>query len=241
MKTHDDELIAMLLGDARPSPRLERWLGTDTGRRELAAYRQALSALQRLYGKVGASKPRVGPSNPRVAPSKPRRAAYYCAIPTPIGRVLVAATDAGLVRVSFRQSEASFVAELRQRLDADVIRSPARTAAIVDQLRAYFAGERRTFDVPVDLRDVTPFQRRVLLAAAKVPAGQVVSYGEIARRIGQPRGSRAVGQALGRNPIPIVIPCHRVVAAGGGLGGYTGGLVIKKKLLRIEGALAATG
>ena len=74
-----------------------------------------------------------------------------------------------------------------------------------------------------------------------MPAGQVVSYGEIARRIGRPRGSRAVGQALGRNPIPIVIPCHRVVAAGGRLGGYTGGLAIKKKLLRLEGTLAATG
>jgi len=131
--------------------------------------------------------------------------------------------------------------ELRRRLGAEVVRSPARTADIVHQLRAYFAGERRTFDVRVDLSRLTPFHQRVLLAAASVPAGQVVSYGEIARRIGQPRGSRAVGQALGRNPIPIVIPCHRVVASGGKLGGYTGGLAIKKKLLRIEGAVAAAG
>ena len=223
MITHDDELIALLLGDRRRSAALGRWLGTLEGRRELAAYRRTLEALEALYGDAAAA---------------PRRTIYYCALPTPIGRVFVAAGEAGLVRLSFRQSEASFVAELR-RLGADVVRSPARTADIVHQLRAYFAGERRSFDVRLDLRHTTPFQRRVLLAAARVPAGQVVSYGEIARRIGQPQGSRAVGQALGQNPVPIVIPCHRVIAAGGRIGGYTGGLGIKRKLLRLEGALAA--
>ena len=108
-----------------------------------------------------------------------------------------------------------------------------------DVLHALY--ERARFDLRLDLSELTPFHRRVLLAAAEVPAGKVVSYGEIARRIGRPAGSRAVGQALGRNPVPIVIPCHRVVAAGGQLGGYTGGLDIKRKLLRLEGALAATG
>ena len=225
MITHDDELIALLLGDRRRSAALGRWLGTLEGRRELAAYRRTLEALEALYGDAAAA---------------PRRTIYYCALPTPIGRVFVAAGEAGLVRLSFRQSEASFVAELR-RLGADVVRSPARTADIVHQLRAYFAGERRRFDVRLDLRHTTPFQRRVLLAAARVPAGQVVSYGEIARRIGQPHGSRAVGQALKHNPVPIVIPCHRVIAAGGRIGGYTGGLGIKRKLLRLEGALAAAG
>ena len=226
MTRHDDELIALLLGDRRRSAALGRWLGTLEGRRELAAYRRTLEVLEALYGDAGAA---------------PRRTIYYCPLPTPIGRVFVAASEAGLVRVSFRQSEASFVAELRQRLAADVIRSPARTADIVHQLRAYFAGERRSFDVRLDLRHTTSFQRRVLMAAARVPAGQVVSYGEIARRIGDPRGSRAVGQALRRNPVPIVIPCHRVVAAGGRIGGYTGGLTIKRKLLRLEGAVAAAG
>ena len=225
MITHDDELIALLLGDRRRSAALGRRLGTLEGRRELAAYRRTLGALEGLYGDAGDA----------------RHTIYYCALPTPIGRVFVAAGEAGLVRLSFRQSEASFVAELGRRLAADVVRSPARTADIVHQLRAYFAGERRSFDVRLDLRHTTPFQRRVLLAAARVPAGQVVSYGEIARRIGQPQGSRAVGQALGQNPVPIVIPCHRVIAAGGRIGGYTGGLGIKRKLLRLEGALAAAG
>ena len=223
MTKRDDELIGVLLGEAPAGPTLARWLATDAGRRELALYRRALAAFERLYREPGG-----------------QHTAYYCAIGTPIGRVFVAATAAGLVRVSFRQREASFLAELRRQLGLEPVRSLTRTADIIHQLRAYFAGERRLFDVRVDLRHVTPFQRRVLAAAAGVPPGQVVSYGEIARRIGQPGGSRAVGQALGRNPVPIVIPCHRVVAAGH-IGGYTGGLAIKRKLLRLEGALAAAG
>jgi len=226
MKKHDD-LIAVLLGDARPSPALERWLDSDEGRREREAYRRALDGLGRLYGEVT-----TGPA---------RRTVYYCSLPTPIGPLLVGVTEAGLVRVCFRRSEASFVAELRERLGTEPVRSAKRTADIVRQLRAYFAGQRRAFDVQLDLSGITPFHRRVLMAAAAVPAGQVVSYGEIARRIGQPRGSRAVGQALKRNPIPIVVPCHRVIAAGGRIGGYGGGLRIKRKLLRLEGAGLATG
>ena len=226
-KTHDDALLAMLLGDARSPAVLARWLRIPAGRRELAAYRRTLARLQTTYGEVPA---------PAARP-----VVYYCSLPSPIGRVLVAASATGLVRVSFRRPEAAFVAELRERLGVEPVRSAPRTADIVHQLRAYFAGTRHRFDLRLDLAHVTPFQRRVLLAAASVPSGQVVSYGEIARRIGQPAGSRAVGQALRRNPIPIVIPCHRVVAAGGRLGGYTGGLGIKRKLLRLEGVLAATG
>src|SRR2546427_837269 len=124
MNKRDRELIAMLLGDARPSAALDRWLATQDGRRERAAYRQALGALHELYR------------------DRPRGTIYYTSLRTPIGRVLVAATDAGLVRVSFRCSETAFVTELRRRLAADVVRSPARTAEIVHQLRAYFAGER---------------------------------------------------------------------------------------------------
>lgn len=226
MKTkHDDHLIAMLLGDRRPSLELEHWLETSAGKRELAAYRRVLDTLTTLHGALPAID----------------ATAYYADLATPIGRVLVAATDAGLVRVSFRQSEASFARELRARLGLHAVRSTTRTTEVVHQLRAYFAGTRRGFDVRVDLSRLTPFHRQVLEATAEVPPGQVVSYGEIARRIGRPSGSRAVGQALGRNPVPIVIPCHRVVAAGGRLGGYTGGLAIKRKLLRLEGTMAAAG
>jgi len=222
MTTRDEQLIALVLGDAPASPELARWLATDGGRRELAAYRAALEAFEALH----AARPR--PARPVI---------YYCTMPSPIGRLHVAAGEAGLVRIGFGGGEPAFVARLR-RLGVDVVRSTAKTADVVHQLRTYFAGERRAFDVRVDLSRVTPFQRRVLMAAAGVPAGKVVSYGEIARRIGQPGGSRAVGQALGSNPIPIVIPCHRIIAAGGKIGGYGGGLVRKRKLLRLEGAMA---
>ncbi len=224
MKIPHERVIAAVLGDGgRPAGAVGRWLATPAGRREMAAYRKVLAGLETLYRNV--ALPSV------------RQELHYCSLPSPIGRVLVAASAAGVVRISFRRTEAAFVAELRQRFGVTPVRSATRTADIVHQLRAYFAGERLRFDIRLDLSHLTAFQRRVLMAACMVPAGQVVSYGEIARRIGQPHGSRAVGQALGHNPIPIVIPCHRVVAASG-LGGYTGGLGIKKTLLRLEGVLA---
>ncbi|HLF25502.1 MAG TPA: methylated-DNA--[protein]-cysteine S-methyltransferase [Anaerolineae bacterium] len=221
LKTQADELIAMLLHDAEPSPQLKRWLETDAGRRELEAYRKALEMLDRAYAHAPA------------APLKPL--VYYTALRTPVGRLLIAATEAGLVRISFRQDEAAFVAELRRQLKADVVKSAEKLASIIAQLENYFAGKQRAFDLPIDWSRIAPFQRSVLTAALNIPAGQVVSYGEIARRIGRPAASRAVGQALGHNPMPIVIPCHRVVASGGGLGGYTGGLRVKQKLLQLEG------
>jgi methylated-DNA-[protein]-cysteine S-methyltransferase len=226
MTRRERELIAAVLADRRPSPELARWLATEEGRQELAAHRRALGALHELYG---------GRVARRASAAKP---IHYTSLAAPIGRVLVAVGDAGLVRVRFRQSEAAFVSELERQLGVRPVRSASETAEVVAQLRAYFAGRRRRFDVPVDLSHVTPFVRRVLTATMQVPAGNLVSYGDIARRIGQPRGSRAVGQALGRNPIPIVIPCHRVIASGGRIGGYTGGLAVKKRLLRLEGVLA---
>ena len=223
MKRSEWAVIAAVLGDERPTPEIGRWLRSAVGRREMAAYRRTLGTLQRAYGQV-------------VAPPAP---VYYDSLPAPIGRVLVAATPTGLVRVSFRRSEAAFTAELRDRLRQPVVKSPAHLRPVADQLEAYFGGGRRAFDVPIDLSRLTTFQRRVLQATRGVRAGEVVSYADIARRIGQPRASRAVGQALGHNPVPIVIPCHRVVASDGSLGGYTGGLTIKKRLLSIEGALCA--
>jgi methylated-DNA-[protein]-cysteine S-methyltransferase len=101
------------------------------------------------------------------------------------------------------------------------------------QLEEYFAGERTVFDVPMAL-DGTPFQREVWGELTRIPYGQTISYGELARRVGRPKGPRAVGQANGRNPIPIIVPCHRVVA-GNGLGGYGGGRPVKRALLAVEG------
>jgi methylated-DNA-[protein]-cysteine S-methyltransferase len=104
------------------------------------------------------------------------------------------------------------------------------------QLEEYFAGERRDFDIPIEL-DGTPFQRQVWFELARIPYGETISYGELARRVGRPNGPRAVGQANGRNPIPIIVPCHRVLASNG-IGGYGGGLKVKRALLALEGVTA---
>jgi len=233
----EDQVIASLLGDAPTPATLRSWLASAAGRRTVEEYRALLAALDALY--VSAHVQRA-PGVRRVIGSRPdanRRLVYVAAMPTPIGRITIAASDRGLLRLSFRGTDASIRAELR-RFGADVVEAPHRLRAITMQLESYFAGKRRAFELPLDLSITTPFQRRVLMATRRVPAGSVVSYGDIARRIGQPRASRAVGQALGRNPVPIVIPCHRVVAGGGRIGGYTGGLAIKRKLLAIEGAAA---
>ena len=101
---------------------------------------------------------------------------------------------------------------------------------MAEQIKDYLNGERTNFEIPIDLSSLTNFQRQVLLATLQIPRGQIVTYGEIARRIGNPKSMRAVGQALGRNPIPIVIPCHRVIASNGSLGGYSGGGGLETKI-----------
>lgn len=224
MRKHHEATIAVALGEAQPSGEVKRWLATDEGRREIESYRRTLNMLNTLYANV--------------LTLRPEPVVYYSAVRTPIGRLFVAATEAGLVRVSFDTNEATFVASLK-RLKRRAVKSAEKIASIAAQLDAYFTGKIRAIDVPIDLRLTTPFQRSVLMAARSVPAGQVVSYHDIARRIGRPEASRAVGQALGHNPVPIVIPCHRVVTSSGGLGGYIGGLAIKRKLLKLEGAYPA--
>jgi methylated-DNA-[protein]-cysteine S-methyltransferase len=118
-----------------------------------------------------------------------------------------------------------------------VLEAPRPTERIRRELDEYFDGRRRRFTTPIDLSLVRGFNRRVLEETARIPFGSVSTYREVAAQAGSPRGSRAAGNALGRNPIPIVVPCHRVVHADGGLGGYTGGVERKVALLRLEGAL----
>jgi methylated-DNA-[protein]-cysteine S-methyltransferase len=159
---------------------------------------------------------------------------------SPFGALLVAVTPRGLVRVAYPDRDVE--AELR-RLAADVspriLESARATEAIRRELDEYFEGLRRRFSVRLDLTRVKGFTRSVLERTARIPYGDVATYREVATQAGSPRGFRAAGNALGANPIPIVVPCHRVVAAGGGLGGYTGGVDRKVALLRLEGALPA--
>jgi len=155
---------------------------------------------------------------------------------SPLGRLFVAVSDRGLCAVDFGRSEADFLA----RLDplARLVKEPKAAAQTLAQLREYFSGHRSGFDLPVDLSMLTPFQRSVLDTARRIGPGQVWSYQRVAEEMGSPKSSRPVGQALARNPVPIVIPCHRVIASNGSLGGYSGGtgLPAKRWLLRLEGA-----
>lgn len=155
---------------------------------------------------------------------EPTAAPFFQTLDTPLGPLTLAADAGALVRIAFGATAA-----------ADRPGPVTRRAAA--ELAAYFAGERTAFELPT-APQTTPFQARVLEEVAKVPFGATASYGEIARRIGNPGAARAVGLANRSNPLPIVIPCHRIVGAGGRLTGYAGGLDLKRRLLGHERALA---
>lgn len=159
------------------------------------------------------------------------------AFESPFGRMRIAASRKGLVELTWRPlDDDAFVGELEGRFrKAPVVCDCDHLAPVEEQLHEYFDARRTRFDLPLDLGGLTEFQRAVLSAASGLGFGEVATYTEIARRIGRPRASRAVGNALGRNPVAIVIPCHRVVRSDGSLGGYTGGLEYKEALLDIEG------
>jgi methylated-DNA-[protein]-cysteine S-methyltransferase len=156
---------------------------------------------------------------------------------TPIGPLTLAATPTGVVRIGFGHGE-SMLDELASEVSPRVVHLPSRLDEVRRELEEYFAGRRRSFDVPVD-RQLSRGYRRIVLEALsrEVPYGETVSYKQLAERTGNPKASRAVGSAMATNPIPIVVPCHRVLRSGGALGGYGGGLDTKVWLLRHEGAL----
>ena len=155
---------------------------------------------------------------------------------SPVGTLLLAATDAGVCRISFDPEPEREVDLLARAFGVRVLRTAKPVEAARRQLAEYFEGRRRGFDLMYDLRTRPAFQRRVLEELARVPYGEVSTYGGLAARIGNPRAARAVGGALNRNPVPIVLPCHRVVGAGGSLVGYAGGLERKRALLELERA-----
>jgi len=179
----------------------------------------------------------------------PRRdQVWYTRIDSPIGDLILAATDRGLREIEFGTDveDPDFADRLRRRgaepVHVDHIEdaNPAarqnleRAAA---QISEYFSGQRAGFDVPLDWGAMPPFQRSVLEATADVPFGHLDTYAGIARKIGKPGATRAVGNALGRNPIPVIVPCHRVIRSDATIGGYTGGLDKKQRLLSLEGVM----
>jgi methylated-DNA-[protein]-cysteine S-methyltransferase len=162
----------------------------------------------------------------------------YTPVDSPFGALLLAATRRGLVRLAFPEEDVDSVLErLARRLSPRIVEASAPLEPVRRELDEYFSGARRSFELPLDWALMGPFGRRVLRVTAEIPYGGVLSYAEVAADAGSPRGSRAAGNALGSNPIPIVIPCHRVLRTGGALGGYGGGLERKRWLLELEGAV----
>ena len=162
----------------------------------------------------------------------------YAPVDSPFGTLHAATTKRGLVRIAFPEESVESVLErLAQSLSPRIVQAPVSLDLLKRELEEYFAGRRHEFGIPLDWSLTGPFGRRVLEMTAAIPYGGHLSYAEVAAEAGSPRGARAAGNALGSNPIPIVIPCHRVLRSGGVLGGYGGGPDRKRWLLELEGAL----
>jgi methylated-DNA-[protein]-cysteine S-methyltransferase len=161
----------------------------------------------------------------------------YDVIDSPVGPLLVAASRRGLCRISFSPDPEGTLDVLARHFGPRVLRSHDAVERTEAQLVEYFTGRRDAFELDTDLRGTNAFAQQVLDELARVPFGQTTTYGTLAARVGRPRAARAIGTVMNRNPIPIVLPCHRVVGANGSLTGYGGGLHVKEHLLRLEGAL----
>jgi methylated-DNA-[protein]-cysteine S-methyltransferase len=161
----------------------------------------------------------------------------YATVDSPLGPLLVAATPRGLVRLSYG-AEGQVLEDLAGRVSPRILEAPARLDEVRRELDEYFDGRRSDFDLPIDWSLSHGFTGKVLRATARIEFGKTSTYAEVAGRAGSPRAVRAAGNALGANPIPVVVPCHRVLRTGGALGGYTGGVERKEFLLRLEGVLS---
>lgn len=162
----------------------------------------------------------------------------YTNMDSPFGPLLLASTKRGLVRVGLpNQDQDELLAELAERVSPRVLEAPAELDAVRRELDLYFAGRLDHFDLALDWRLSSGFRQRVLRAIDRIPYGQTRSYTEMARKAGNERAVRAAGTACGSNPIPLVVPCHRVLRTSGALGGYGGGLPMKQALLELEGVL----
>jgi len=160
----------------------------------------------------------------------------YATVDSPMGELLLAATPTGLARVAYPvNGHDAVLADLARRLSPRVLEAPARLEQARRELDEYFEGWRQEFELPLDLSLTRGFSRRVLDATAAIGFGEQLNYRDVARAAGSERAVRAAGNALGANPVPVVVPCHRVLRSGGGLGGYTGGLENKRFLLGLEG------
>ena len=164
----------------------------------------------------------------------------YASLDSAVGELTVFVTPRGVVRVAFAdEPREAILEEMAERLSPRILAAARPTDEARRQLDAYLAGERRAFDLPLDWTLIRGFAVGILRATAPVPYGSTSTYRDVAAAAGSPRAARAAGNALGSNPIPIIVPCHRILHASGGLGGYAGGLDRKRTLLRLEGVLPA--
>ncbi|MGH3098059.1 MAG: methylated-DNA--[protein]-cysteine S-methyltransferase [Streptosporangiales bacterium] len=163
----------------------------------------------------------------------------YRTVDTPVGTLLLAATEQGLVRVAYPlEGEDAVLQKLADAVSPRVLHAPGRLDEVARELEEYFGGWRTTFDLPLDLRLAHGFRRTVLAHLPAIAYGHTESYGEVATAVGNPRAVRAVGSACATNPLPVVVPCHRVVRSDGSVGGYAGGTEAKHTLLSLESAAA---
>jgi methylated-DNA-[protein]-cysteine S-methyltransferase len=205
-----------------------------------------MNDIEKTLRAAAAGLPAAGPTNTDSALAE-RAAAEglldvaYAAVDSPLGPLTVAATPRGLVRVAYTEfrSQDEVLQELAAKVSPRVLEAPGRLDEARRELDDYFEGRRTDFDLPIDWSVTRGFTEKVLRATAGIGFGEVQTYADVASRAGSPRAVRAAGNALGANPMPVVVPCHRVVRTGGGLGGYTGGLQRKEFLLHLEGALLA--
>ncbi len=219
-KDTDERTIAGALDRAATRAQKRSTPSGDTRKRSARA---AASAAQRLSERAAA---------------KGLADVSYAPLDSPFGPLLAASTADGLVRLAFPEESTDAVLEgLALRLSPRIVEARKPFEPLRRELDDYFSGRRREFQLALDWSLIGPFARKVLHVTAEIPYGGVLSYAEVAGEAGSPRGSRAAGNALGSNPIPIVIPCHRVLRSGGALGGYGGGLHRKRYLLELEGAL----
>lgn len=161
----------------------------------------------------------------------------YRTLDTPVGALLLAATEKGLLRVAYPIEDHDAVLEqLATRVSPRVLRAPARLDLVASELEEYFAGRRQRFDLPLDLQLAHGFRRTVLSRLSEIGYGETLSYAAVATAVGNPKAVRAVGSACATNPLPVVVPCHRVVRSDGTMGQYAGGTDVKRVLLRMERA-----
>jgi methylated-DNA-[protein]-cysteine S-methyltransferase len=198
-----------------------------------------MSEIETMLRRAATGLPDAGPDLGARAEAEGLVDVAYTSVDSPLGPLVVAATPRGLVRVAYADNESAdeVLEELAARVSPRVLEARPRLDPVLRELDQYFDGDLHSFATPIDWSHLAGFTRKVLRATARIDFGDTGTYRSVATGAGSPRAVRAAGNALGANPMPVIVPCHRVLRTGGALGGYTGGIERKQFLLRLEGVL----